>query len=262
MNHSAIKRSLQLVIVTLLCVSCSVSIPQSSIAYIDPQTKQGHLWPKVTDETDDYSITLEPLGSIAESLAFQVEIQNSHLDSLYIDPKDWKMYTAARETDGWIPSDTLSPMTTLQAAQMYEVSAEKIQKARNTRNGVMIFIGVILIVGIVALAMSADEDDTDDSCCEDDGFYYQGASNRYVSYEGRGYSSQNFDDMPEKQQINLLRMRANQVRKGRLEPTTLYSGESVVFDVYFPRKPNVQILKMQWQIEGNNFQWDFRHYLK
>ncbi len=251
---SALKRTIQAAIISILSISCTVSIPQSTISYIDPTTKQSHPWPKVTDETEEYKVSVEPLGNIDNILGFAIEVDNKGLDSLYLDPREWKMPFALRESDAWIPLDTLSVLETEQVAEVHHTYANKLQQAKNNSDAALILIGIILIVGVVAIAMSADGD-SDDSTCDDDEYFYLESSNN-------SYSSSVHNDLSPNQKISYLNMRANEIRKGRLEPTILLKGESAAFDIHFPRRSDMQIFKLIWEMNDKDFEWSFRHDLQ
>jgi hypothetical protein len=248
MKIKSLKRKSTIVLVLLLCASCSVNIPRSTITYVDPVTKRWEDWPKITDETEKYKVTVEPLGNMNNTLVFDINVQNKNMDSLYIDPTVWKMYGASQYKEEWIFADTLASLTPLQIAEAYDDLAKKMQTAKSNSEAAMIFFGIILLVGIIALAASTDSDD--ESYDDDDGIFI-GSSSGFSSYKG---------NLPtEKQQIRQLRSQASFFRGTTHEPLVLRRGESAGFEMYFLRKTNFKVLRLQWGFNDEVFEWEFFH---
>ncbi|MEP4534500.1 MAG: hypothetical protein ABJ004_15520 [Cyclobacteriaceae bacterium] len=251
------------VLIAILCVSCSVQIPRSTVQYVDPDTNQVHEFPVIIDETEGYKLEVEPRGNVGDNLIFDIGVTNKNLDTLYVDPRDWQLYYSSLKEDHNITSiDTLQALTPVEVSQVYAGLADKLQSAEDGKQAATVIVGLILIVGVLVIALKIAEEveEDDEECCE--GEFVDFTVN--VAADGIRNNARSFSTVDD--EILYYRDMSNQVINDHLrfhndERMLLLPGEQTRFDLYFKRKNNMKSLKLRGGFNGQVFEWEFNHYL-
>ena len=251
------------VLIAILCVSCSVQIPRSSVQYVDPHTSQTHEFPVIIDETEDYKLEVEPRGNVGDNLIFDIGITNKKLDTLYVDPRDWQLYySALSQTHNVAFADTLQALTPEEVSQVYAGLADKLQSAENGKQAATVIVGLILIVGVLIVILKiAEEVEGDDEGCYESEFVDFTVN---VAADGVRNNKQSFSSVDD--EILYYRDMSNQVLNDQLRlhndrQMILLPGGQARFDLYFKRKNSMKSLKLRGGFNDQVFEWGFNHYL-
>jgi|GEM_PF-1793902 len=253
-------------IALMLCASCSVHIPRSEVYYTNEETNANNIWPTITDETDQYRISLTALGNIDDALLYEVSLLNNGTDSLFIDPRSWKMYPIS-PAEGTV-YDTLSIMSSEEISALYEDLATKVRKNKNKNNIIIISVGVVLVVGVLFLIAKTQKDDDEKEKKKEKKKRSSGSFSNAVANETINitfYTARNFrvnQQMTTKQRIKQLRMEATRYSHSFMEAVGIAPGEQLRFDVYFPIVPNLRDFKLSWQINDDPLEWRFGHMVR
>ena len=253
-NLLRIQKALSSSIIAVLCISCSVNIPQSYVQYVDLETKQVHPWPVITDENEDYKIEVEPLGNVDNTLVFDVGVTNKNFDTLFLEPRSWQLLYTSQLHNLEAPLDTLEALTPEEISLVYANLAEKLEAVENSKEAAVIIIGILLIVGLLIIAMNVDSDEGDCEDC-DDCYAYDGGS-----YSSAGvYSGGSSNAVDE--EIWYYKQRSREITGKNLDLIKLLKGEYANFQLYFNRFENMRRLKLVGAINHQPFEWNFIHSL-
>ncbi|MFY0601866.1 MAG: hypothetical protein JXR03_19485 [Cyclobacteriaceae bacterium] len=240
---------INIAVITILCISCSVNIPQSTFQYYNPETKATLPNPVITDETDDYKLVIEPLGNVDNTLVFEINILNKNLDTLFINTKDWNLqYGNTVQPSAFVAQDTIPPLTAQEASFVFQDLAQKLETAENNKQAAIIAIGIILIIGVIAIAVSSSEED-DQSEYDD---CYEG-----VFFEIDGYSENSFSHIED--EIGFYKRKSTEVLHELKEDIKLLRGESTNFELFFRRVNQMKTLKLMGGFDDKTFEWNFIH---
>lgn len=240
-------------VASLLCVSCSVNVPKSTMYYVDPDTQANVLWPEITEETDRYKLTLAPLGNVDEALVFEVNMLNKSQDSLLIDPRTWNLFAANPEI--WNVLDTAQLMNTSEIAVLYDQLADKVKTAQDNETAAVVLVGVVLIVGVLFIIANA-ESDSDDSESDSDGQWVDSSVDFFteVSFSGGARPT-----MTTGQIIQELKRESARFQRSFLESTYLLPEEEITFDLYYHRDQNKKGYILETDFEGKHLSWKMLH---
>lgn len=258
-----LKHTAKLVLVSILCISCSLNIPRSSIAALDPLSAEPYPYPVITDDQDHYTLSLEPLDNVGDMLVFGVRVYNKQPDSIYIDPRTWKMQTLSL-SNGVEKIDTLELLSTQEIASSYRVLGKKIKEAENNKQVAIAIVAIVLIVGLIVIIANADDsaDSTDDVDEGDDDDQIVDWVSSSISFSYYGGSASRFsNELSPKEQINILNDIASRYDRSEILPTYIQPFEELTYEVYFRRPDGLRRFNLQWQIGDQQFSWDFIHNL-
>lgn len=257
-DFSTTRRAIKSAVALVLCASCSVTVPRSTVSFVNEETMETQLWPVISDENDNYKLSVSALGNIDDALIFQVDVTNKILDSLVIDPSLWQLYPVTPAENGWTTLDTIQTMNTQEIAAVYSQLADKIQEAQNKETAAKIIVGVVLIVGLLVLASEMDQKARKNNNNRD---YY---ANNYVSssvnLSFNAIAPVRFDRrIGPKDRIYQMREESDKFKGFNQEPISLLPGEDVSFDVYFQRLADMNNFKLTWNLNGEQYEWYFNH---